>query len=390
MQRVSEELVHRYGDTVTVFTTDCLNGEAFFTPDLPHLPIGSEDRNGVHVRRFPVRRRISRLLRTPQAIAYRLRLPGNEHLRALAGGPIITGLRRAIRDAPVDLVAASSFPLLHMFDTVDGAHDAGRPAVLHGGLHPHDAWGFDRPRIYRAIRRADAYIANTSWEADYVIARGADRRKVFAVGVGVDPELYEGVDAADAKFRLGFDRHPLVGFIGQIGGHKGVDALMRAMPIVWRRHPEVNLLVAGGRTLFTPHVERTIASWPTDRQARTRLFVDFPAARKPWLFRAIDVFAYPSGFESFGISFLEAWAAKKPVIGTTNGAIPTVVDHGATGLLVPFQDEHALAAAILDMLDDPAAAARMGNEGYARTLARHTWPYIAAQFREIYARVLER
>src|SRR5690606_36516047 len=154
----------------------------------------------------------------------------------------------------------------------------------HGGLHPQDRWGFERPRIYRAIRKAEAYIANTRWEADFVIARGADPSRVNAVGVGVDPAPYAGIDTAGAKVRVGLDAGPLVGFIGQIGGHKGVDALLRAMPLVWRARPDVNLLVAGGRTLFTEHADRTIAGWPTEWQARTRLFIDFPAARKPWLF----------------------------------------------------------------------------------------------------------
>lgn len=370
-----------------MFTTNCLNGDAFYTPSMPALPAGWTTINGVRVRRFPVRRRLSRALRGPQVIAFVLRLPGNEHLRALAGGPIVPGLRRAIREAPADVIAASSFPLLHMFDTLAGGRASRTPVVLHGGLHPHDRWGFDRPRIYRTIRAADAYIANTRWEADYVIARGADPARVHAVGVGVDPAPFAGIDPAEAKFRLGLDRGPLVGFIGQIGGHKGVDTLLRAMPLIWKTHPHVNLLIAGGRTLYSGHVERMVADWPADWQARTRLFLDFPAARKPWLFNAVDIFAYPSGYESFGIAFLEAWACRKPVIGTTSGAIPTVIDEGTTGLLVPYQREQPLADAIDQLLRDPAAAARMGEAGHARTLAHFTWPHIADRFREIYVHV---
>jgi glycosyltransferase involved in cell wall biosynthesis len=386
IQRVSEELVRQAGDDVTVFTTDCLNGEAFFTPSLPHLPVGWEEQGGVRIRRFPVRRRLSRWLRTPQAVAYRLHLPFNERLRALAGGPIVPGLRQAIRDWPCDVIAASSFPLLHMFDALEGA--GSRPVVLHGGLHPHDRWGFDRPMIYRAIRRARAYIANTSFEADYVIARGADRTRVFVVGVGVDPDAYTGVDQQEAKWRLGFDRSPLVGFIGQIAGHKGVDTLVRAMPLVWQEQPDVNLLIAGGRTLFTEGIERRVAAWPALARQKTRLLIDFPNERKAELFGAIDALAYPSGYESFGIVFLEAWAAGKPVIGTTSGAIPTVIDDGKTGLLVRYQDEGALADAILELLRDPAARTAMGAAGRAHVLARYTWPKIAAEFRRIYEHVL--
>ena len=44
---------------------------------------------------------------------------------------------------------------------------------------------------------------------------------------------------------------------------------------------------------------------------------------------ALDVFAYPSGYESFGIAFVEAWAAGKPVVGCLRGAVPSLVSDGA-------------------------------------------------------------
>jgi glycosyltransferase involved in cell wall biosynthesis len=382
MQRISEEMVRQFGDEVTVFTTNCLNGEAFHRPDLPHLPVGWEERAGVRIRRFPVRRRMSQLLRRPQAIAYKLRLPFNDYLRALAGGPIVPELRRAIRECPSDVIAASSFPLLHMFDAIEGG--AGRPCVLIGGLHPEDRWGYDRPMIYRAIRRARAYVAYTKYEADYVIGRGADPRRVFVTGAGVDPEKFAGLSQSECKQRLGFDGAPVVGYIGQIGGHKGVDTLVRAMPLVWQKMPEVNLLIAGGRTLFVEKVERLLNRWPESARLRTRFYLDFPPEEKPSLFNAIDVFAHASGYESFGIAFLEAWAAGKPVIGTTAGATPTVVTEGATGVLVPYKNEGALADAILSLLKHPERAKAMGEAGRQRVLQKFTWSEIARRFHEVY------
>jgi len=384
IQRVSEELVHRFGDEVAVFTTDCLNGEAFFSPRLPHLNVGWEEIGGVRVRRFPVRRRISRALRGPQALAYRFGLPFNERLRAMSGGPIVSGLRQAITAWPGDIISAASFPLLHMFDALAGARATNRPCVLTGCLHPEDDWGFERSMIYRAIRDADAYIALTQFEADYVVSRGAAPGRVHPVGVGVDAEAYDGVTSEEAKWRLGFDKRPLVGFIGQVAGHKGADTLLRAMPRVWQVEPDVNLLVAGGRTLFTPVVERTLREWPAEFQRRSRLLVDFPGEKKPWLYGAIDVLAYPSGYESFGISYLEAWAAGKPVIGTRSGAIPTVISEGVDGLLIDYQDDQALSRAILDLVRHPERALEMGAAGRAKTLARYTWKRVAERFREIY------
>jgi glycosyltransferase involved in cell wall biosynthesis len=383
IQRVSEELVHRFGDDVTVFTTNCYNGEGFFDPSLPRMPAGWEEINGVRIRRFEVRSRISQCARRVPALAYRLRLPLNQYLRALSSGPVISGLGDAIRQDPADVIAASSFPLLHMFAAARAACATGRPCVLHGGLHPDDRWGFDRSMIYRAIRRG-IYIANTRFEADYVISRGALPERVFVAGVGVDADGFTGILPADARRQFGLADGPVVGFIGQLGGHKGVDTLLDAMPMVWRRIPQAQLLIAGGRTMFTSDVEAAVDQLPATWRQRVRMHLDFPPEQKARLFATVDVLAYPSGYESFGIAFLEAWAAGKPVIGCRRGAIPTVVEEGVNGLLVDYRAEGQLAAAIVRLLKDPETARRFGEAGRRKVLSRYTWPKIAERFRMIY------
>jgi glycosyltransferase involved in cell wall biosynthesis len=387
IQRVSEELVRQFGDEVTVFTTNCYTSEGFFTPGGPRLPIGWEEQNGVRVRRFPVMTGVSRLARQVQGPLFDYNVPFNQYVRALAGGPVVKGLTRAIREAPADVIAASSFPLLHMFSALRAAEQSRRPCVLHGGLHPEDIWGFRRSMIFRAIRRAE-YIANTRFEADYVIETGASPDRVSAIGVGVDVEQFGRVPPADAKKRLGLDEGPVVGFIGQLAAPKGVGTLVRAMPRVWQSEPRAQLLIAGGRTSYLPQLEQQIAALPGDERRRVTMLVDFDAGLKGTLFDAIDVLAYPSGFESFGIAFLEAWAAGKPVIGCRRGAQMSVIAEGVDGLLVHFDDPPMLALAIVHLLANPALGAAYGEAGRRKVLARYTWPHIARQFRDVYQRAI--
>jgi glycosyltransferase involved in cell wall biosynthesis len=384
IQRVSEEMVRQFGDEVTVFTTNCYNGEAFFTPKARCLPIGWEERNGVRVRRFPVRSGISRLLRLPQVVAYRLGLPGNQYLRAFAQGPIISGLSKAIREYPADIIAASSFPLLHMFAALQGAEKTGRPCVFQGGLHPQDSWGFERPMIYQAIQRANRYIAYTGFEAQYVIERGASPSRVVTVGVGVDLESYEGISTDEAKKQLNLQNRSVVGFIGQISRPKGVETLLRAMRLVWKVFPETHLLIAGAETLFTAQLDKTISRFSGDEQRRIIRKYNFSNGEKPWLYSAVDVLAYPSGFESFGIAYLEAWACRKPVIGCRRGAVPWVIHAGHDGLLVEFQDSQLLADAIILLLSNRRWAEALGGAGYEKVRTRYNWPEIARCFRQVY------
>jgi glycosyltransferase involved in cell wall biosynthesis len=388
IQRVSEELIRQFGDKVTVFTTNCYSGEAFFKPGLPKMPIGIEEINGVRVRRFPVKVVYSQLMRWPQSIAYKLHVPGNQYMRAIASGPVIPGLKKALKEETADVIAASSFPLLHMYSALDAAYETQRPCVLAGGIHPVDAWGFNRAMMFRAIGRASRYIAYTDYEADFVTGHNISRNQIEVIGVGVDPEQYAGIDPKEAKRRYGLENYPVVGFIGQISWAKGVSALVKSMRHIWKVKPEVRLLIAGARTIYCDQLEKLLANFGPEEQKKIILKYNFDNNEKPWLFSAIDVLAYPSGFESFGISFLEAWAAKKPVVGCRLGAVPWVVEAGIDGLLVDFLDDNGLAQALLMILGNPEWASMLGEAGYKKMMARYTWAEIGRRFHRTYENAL--
>lgn len=384
IQRVSEELVRQFNDRVTVFTTDRYNGQGFVNPFSPRLSTGWEEINGVKVRRFRVINQLGPLLKLLQAVSYRLDLPFNQYLRTIYGGPIIPGLEKQIRQYPADIISAASFPLLHMYVALKSARASNRPCVLIGGLHPEDRWGFQRPMIYCAIRQADRYLALTDFEAKYVVARETAVDQVNVVGGGVDPELFQAVNINDAKRRLGLEGQKVIGYIGQLVEYKGVDLLLRAMPLIWSKNPDIRLLVAGSLTSFARKLQGIIQDWPLEYQQKLIFHYNFEQKDKGLLYSALDIFVNPSIYEFFGIAFLEAWAAGKPVIGSRAGAIPSVVQAGQDGLLVDPQDEHQLADAVLSLIQNPDLATRMGQSGKKKVLSNYTWPHVARRFREAY------
>jgi glycosyltransferase involved in cell wall biosynthesis len=81
----------------------------------------------------------------------------------------------------------------------------------------------------------------------------------------------------------------------------------------------------------------------------------------------------PSRTDSFGIVFLEAWANGKPVVAASAGGVTEVVEHGKTGLLVPFGDLERLASSIAGLVDAPGAARRLGEAGRAKVARGYTW-----------------
>jgi glycosyltransferase involved in cell wall biosynthesis len=387
-QRISEELVSGYGDEVTVFTTNCYNVEGFFNPGVKRFPDGWQEINGVRVRRFPVASKLSRALWKPQQLAYLYHLPGNQYLRAWAHGPIVPGLGKAIRQQPADVIVSSSFPLLHMFTSLKAARATHRGCVFSGHLHPEDDWSSNRPMIYDAIREVDRYISLTQYESDFVVSHGANPYHTHAIGVGVTPEPFMNINSKTARQRYGVEGGSVIGYIGQIASQK-VGMLIDAMPSVWKRQPSARLLIAGSRTTYSSEMEKVLRHWPAEYRRHTRVIYNFPEEDKAWLFNACDVFVYPSAWESFGIAYLEAWAAGKPVIGCRRGAVPWVINSGVDGLLVDYGDADNLAGAILLLVENREWADSLGKAGHIKTLKRYTWKSIAGQFREVYNLAIE-
>jgi glycosyltransferase involved in cell wall biosynthesis len=388
IQKVSEKLVERHGDQVTVFTTTAYNCELFWRRDQPQLPAGTQMINGVTVRRFPVFNRFNELRRLLAGAAYRLQLPYNDWLRAFYNGPLIPGMSRAVARSGADVAAASSFPLLHMHYALWGGRRAGIPVVFHGGIHTGDEFGFDRPMIYRAIRRANAYIANTTFERDYLVTRGVPAALISVTGVGVDLEPFAGADGRILRDRYGWGDAPVVAFVGQQVPHKGIDMVLEAVQQLWREDYPVCLLIAGAKSTYSPLIKNQVQQLPLEQQQRIAILDNFSEEEKPHIFAACDMLAFPSGHESFGIVFLEAWAARKPVIGARIGAIPSVVTEGQDGLLIEHRNVRELVEAIGALLRRPGRRDELGNAGYEKVCKQYTWDIVADKFRAVYEKTL--
>lgn len=390
IKNLSERLVSHYGDRVTVFTTTAYHMELFWRSDVPAMPAGTQEVNGVTVRRFPVFNRFGTLRMLLAHGARRLHLPYNDWLRTIYNGPLIFGMTQAIAERDVDVVCSTAFPLLHMYYALEGARRAGKPVVFLGAIHMADEWGYDRKMIYRAIQQVDAYIAYTAFERDYLIARGIPPDRITVIGAGVDASALAGADGMVVRNRYGWGNAPVVAIIAKQTARKRFDVLFQAMRQVWAVYPCVRLLIAGGRTPYSRRINAAVLALPPEQKARVTVVGDFSEEEKAQLIAACDIFVLPSGYESFGIAFVEAWACGKPVIGARIGAIPSVIDEGCDGLLVNYGDAGDLARAILELLADPARRLHMGQAGQSKVLQNYTWEIVADRVRAVYTRVIAR
>jgi glycosyltransferase involved in cell wall biosynthesis len=111
----------------------------------------------------------------------------------------------------------------------------------------------------------------------------------------------------------------------------------------------------------------------------------------PDLMRAIDVMCLPSHREPFGLVYIEAALAEKPVVACDAGGAPEIIEHGVTGLLVPPPPDNAtpLADSIFTLLDNRDQAAAMGWRGREMALDRFGWETYLERLAELYESILD-
>jgi len=100
-----------------------------------------------------------------------------------------------------------------------------------------------------------------------------------------------------------------------------------------------------------------------------------------------EVFVSPSLYEGFGLPAAEAMACGAPIVATTAGAFPEVIEDGVSGLLVPPGDARALADAIERVLGDGLLQRRLGREGRQRIVEQFSWRETAVQTLALYQQV---
>lgn len=391
VRMLSERLVKNYDDEVTVFTTNAYNTALFQDPSQRSVAVQNpEIMGGVKVIRYEVNNKFSKPIKYVQELFYRLHLPGRDWLRALYMGPITLGMIGGIKESEADIILTASLPLLHMHFPFWAKTD--KPIVLMGCIHPDDKRNFDRKDVWKIIERCDAYVALTEFEKGYLVDHGIKVKKIHVIGGGCEVnEFHSFKKAIDIRKKYGFEKkQQLIVFVGQQGGHKGVDTLISAMPLVWMKQPDAGLLIVGGETPFTPQFKQMAEQVNSGRKGIGKIVIGgrISEEEKIDVLKQCDIFTSPSGHESFGISTVEAWACEKPIIGCRIPATMSLVSEYEDGLLINYKDHEELAVALVELLGDPVLRKRLGKAGYKKAGENYDWDVIAEKFRKVFESLL--
>ncbi|MFO7323870.1 MAG: glycosyltransferase [Chloroflexota bacterium] len=275
-------------------------------------------------------------------------------------------LRRAFAEMKPDIVHTH---LLHAdLYGIPAARLARVPAVVSSR---HNDNSFRRRLPMRLLNRAlwrgvDAGIAvSDAVRAFCIEVEGAPPAKMHTIRYGLEDRPDPARRQADriavrSELRLSPDA-PVIGMVGRLIEQKGIEYGLRAFAAVAPDYPDARLLISGEGPLRNKLEALAASLGVKDR-------VQFLGWREDVLriFAALDIFLMPSLWEGFGLVLLEAMSQRLPIVASCVSAIPEVVQHGVTGLLVPPRDTGALAGALRVLLADPPLRQHMGLLGEDR------------------------
>jgi phosphatidylinositol alpha-1,6-mannosyltransferase len=252
------------------------------------------------------------------------------------------------------------------------------------------------PQIKKALLSADMIITISEFTRNYIENLGISPERIHKIRPGTDPDKFRpGLDAHSITSSLGIEGKRVLLTIGRFSrreGHKGQDIVICALPKVLKKIPNLVYIIAGSGN-DTEYLYQLAKKHGVLEYVKVLKNVD--QQDLPALYNSCDVFIMCSRekrglrritAEGFGIVFLEASSTGKPVIGGNSGGVPEAVKSGITGILVNPIDQEAIADTIIQLINDPTLAKRLGDSGRIWVENEMNWDRASMEFQDLYRR----
>jgi glycosyltransferase involved in cell wall biosynthesis len=268
---------------------------------------------------------------------------------------VITSIRELVQRTGADVVHAHGYKAdiyayfalrgsgVSLISTCHTWYDNDRKVSLYGSLD-------------RLILRGYARVVAVSEDVrQRLLKSGVKANKICMIKNGIDLRPFDGASAV-VRQELGWDAYQIVGLVGRLAVEKGVDIFLHAAARALVERPETKFVIAGDgpdRAEMEALIDKLGIR---DHVRMLGRWADMPA-----LYASLDIMVSASRREGLPIAILEGMASRLPLVATAVGAVPTVIQDGRTGVLVPAENPEPLAAAIVDLLRDPGSRQQLGS-----------------------------
>jgi glycosyltransferase involved in cell wall biosynthesis len=217
----------------------------------------------------------------------------------------------------------------------------------------------------------------------YVLRLGADKAKTSVMYNGVDTNCFHPVKKGESRKKLGLPKKRKIIFSARRLVYKnGIDTLIESAHLVARNNPDI-LFVVAGKGPSRKLIEDRTKELGIEDNIKLTGFV--PDDLLPVYYDAADYFVLPSASgEGLPLVLFEAMACGLPVIATTVGGTPEIINHMKNGVLVPPRNPEAIAEALSKLLAEEKLGQTIGEEAKKNVEDRFTWEENLRQLKETY------
>ncbi len=297
---------------------------------------------------------------------------------------VIASIRTFIRDNDIDVVHCHGYKS-NFYGLLASKGNIATVTTNHNWLKSH--W---KLKIYCFldslwIRYFGRIVAVSEEVKADMLKYMVPEEKIRVIDNGIDLERFNreiSTENLRKEFGLNGDSK-IIGTIGSLGHEKAHINLLKAARGVIEVHKSVRFLIVGDGPLREYLREEAVSLGIEDH-------IIFPGYRKdiPELLSLMDIFVLPSIKEGLPMVLLEAMAAKKPVIATRVGAVPKVITHNISGLLIEPGDINELKKSIIELISSDSKAVQISPLGYQKVKESFSSEVMAGEYISLYKELI--
>lgn len=407
-QRMAEILTTKYKYNITIYTSNAIDFKALRDSNGKTLSKDNKyyDKvNNLKINRFKVNYNLSEneILNKLKTIpALNTLILKDEILKAfIKNGPYLGDLLENLLKKPdlnSDLIHTTFFPYFNCIISLIVGRTIKKPVICTPFFHFTNPRYFDL-RLIEVLKKFDLLIACTNLEKKFLIQKcKIQPEKIKVIPMGVDYEKFKNVYKSSLErnyFKQKFftkreQKYKLILFCGYKNYEKGALSILKSIPYILNKIEKVYFVFIGPSTIaFNKEVSKIhklenarILNFTPDN------LTGYFDKKKMAAFKEADIYLMPSRSDAFGISFLEAWSAGKPVIGARIGATPEVIRENIDGLLVEFDNPEDIAQKVIYLLKSKRLRKKFGFAGQLKVSQKYTWDIIANETHYTYKNLI--
>ena len=303
---------------------------------------------------------------------------------------VARNLSRIIKQSNIQVAAfGAAAPLGLLSASMKRAGIRKTVALTHG----HEVWWAKVFPFTLAMRRIGSTIDSLTFLGEFTqraISRSLSKtaaQQMVKIAPGIDVDHFCPQDSTALRKELKLENKRVIVSVGRLVHRKGQDHLIQALPQILKSVPDAHILMVG-QGPYLPHLKKLVARHNLNDHVSFIGRIQY--AQLPQYICAGDIFAMPSRsrffgleVEGLGIVYLEASACGLPVIAGSSGGAPDAVLDGVTGFVVDGENDGAIAAAAIRLLNDVDGAKAMGTAGREWIIENWRWEIWSQRFNKL-------